>query len=246
MVTGATAAARRTAAGSARGPAGDGASVGTSPKDRNPGTSAASKAAGAAAVVDLSAAAKRQIAQTLTGTAGSTSPIGETARSIVRSFDEIVRDRTQDLAGKLADRLTRMGIPQDEPIVFRIDSLGQVKTDSPYRERIEKMFRDDPELAKDFQDVASLNAMKAAQTALEALDAEKKAAKDDDARDAAYGLYTARLMTSQALSETMTLRDGALISASVDFMDVSVRDSRAGQASRKPEPAATKRVSLTV
>ena len=172
---------------------------------------AAPRAAGAAAVVDLSAAAQRQIAQRGTGAAGR-----------VRSLDEIVQARTKALAGTLTERLARLGVPQDEPIVLRY-----------------------PELRRAFRDVAARNAMKAAQTALEAFAAETKAARDDAARSAASGRYTTRLMTSQALAGTMTLSDGDLHAASVAFMDAAVGDVAPARASRRAEQVAAKRVALT-
>lgn len=197
---------------------------------------------GAAAVVDLSAAARRQLAGLVGGdkteqTAGSAG---------IRSFDEMVEDRSKALADQLKSAFTKLGIPLDEPIKLQLDETGQVKTDSPYKKKIEKLFADDPELAKEFKDVAGLNAMKAAQKALEAFEAEKRAAKDDDARDAAYGRYTARMMTSQELSGTMTLDDGKLRSASREFMDRSVGEAPAAKASTKAEQVTGQRVSRTV
>ena len=162
-------------------------------------------------MVDLSAAAQRQIAQRGTGAAGR-----------VRSLDEIVQARTKALAGTLTERLARLGVPQDEPIVLRY-----------------------PELRQAFRDVAARNAMKAAQTALEAFAAETKAARDDAARSAASGRYTTRLMTSQALAGTMTLSDGDLHAASVAFMDAAVGDVAPARASRRAEQVAAKRVALT-
>ncbi|WP_375456072.1 hypothetical protein [uncultured Methylobacterium sp.] len=168
----------------------------------------------------------------------------------VRSFDEVVQDRTTALADTLGARLRNLGIPQDEPIKLKLDDIGRVTTDSPYKEKIETLFKDDPDLAKAFKDVAGLNAMKAAQKALEAYETERKAARDDDARDAAYGRYTARLMRSQELSGTMTLEDGTLRSASVGFMAKSLGEAAPAEvpvkAGAKAEQAAAQRVSRTV
>jgi hypothetical protein len=181
MTTAATTAAPAPATPAPRMPAGAVARPSSAEAGRGASTTggrpetAAPRAAGAAAVVDLSAAAQRQIAQRGTGAAGR-----------VRSLDEIVQARTKALAGTLTERLTRLGVPQDEPIVLRLDDLGLVKTDSPYREGIETLFRETPELRQAFQDVAARNVMKAAQTALEAFAAETKAARDDAARSAAF------------------------------------------------------------
>lgn len=205
-------------------------------------TAAASPArTGAAAVVDLSAAARQQLA----GLVGGTQAEKTAGSAGIRSFDETVQDRSQALADRLKAAFTKLGIPLDEPIKLQLDETGQVKTDSPYKKKIEKLFADDPELAKEFKNVAGLNAMKAAQKALEASEAEKRAAKDDDARDAASGRYTARMMTSQDLSGTMTLDDGKLRSASREFMDRSVGEAPAARASTKAEQVAGQRVART-
>lgn len=197
---------------------------------------------GPAVAVDLSAAARTQLARLAASSRTGTG--GVAGGDAVRSFDEVVQDRTTALADTLGARLRNLGIPQDEPIKLKLDDIGRVTTDSPYKEKIETLFKDDPDLAKEFRDVAGLNAMKAAQKALEAFETERKAARDDDARDAAYGLYTARLMRSQDLSGTMTLEDGTLRSASVAFVAKSLGEAapakasaeagaKAGQADRK-------------
>lgn len=198
--------------------------------------------AGAAAVIDLSAAARRQLA----GLVGGPKTEQASAGAGIRSFDETVRDRSQALADRLKAAFTKLGIPLDEPIKLQLDAFDAVKTDSPYKKKIEKLFADDPDLAKEYKDVAGLNAMRAAQKALEAFEAEKRAAKDDDALDAAYGRYTARLMTSQDLSGTMTLDDGKLRSASREFMDRSVGEVPAAKASTKAEQVAGQRVARSV
>ncbi|MEH3118842.1 MAG: hypothetical protein PGN25_14945 [Methylorubrum populi] len=115
-----------------------------------------------------------------------------------------------------------------------------------YQKKIEKLFKDDPELAKEFKDVAGLNAMKAAQKALEAFAKEKKDTRNDDERDAAYGRYTARLMKSQELSGTMTLNDGKLRSASVDFMEKAVGEIKAPEASTKAQQVTGQQISRSV
>jgi hypothetical protein len=206
-----------------------------------------SAAAGAAVTVDLGAAARRTLAALVApSSASGTDAIGQAEGGAVKSFDAMVADRTKALSERLSEALTRRGIPLDEPITLTLDSLGTVTTDSPYKTRIEKMFADDPELVKAFKDVASLNAMQAARKALDAFEQERRAAKDDDARDAAQGLYTARMVQSQALSDTMTLEDGKLRSASVAFMTKSLGEIAPPEVGTKAERATAQRVSLTV
>ncbi|NGM37996.1 MULTISPECIES: hypothetical protein [Methylobacterium] len=243
MTTVAAATAQRTRAASSEHSVGGKAATRPSSTATQTGaspTTTSSAKAGAAAVVDLSANAKAQLANLVSGAPSTSGAIG------IKSFDEVVQDRSKALADTLVSRLTNLGIPLDEPIDLKLDSAGNVTTDSPYKKKIEKMFKDDPELAKEFREVAGLNAMKAAQKALEAFDKEKKAARNDEERDAAYGRYTARLMKSQDLSGTMTLDDGKLRSWSVEFMNSSVGEVAAPKASAKAEAAATQRVVRTV
>lgn len=198
--------------------------------------------AGAAVTVDVGAAARRQLAALVS----SASRTDATDDKAVKSFDDMVAGRTKALSETLSDRFTRLGIPLDEPITLKLDSLGKVTTDSPYKKKIEKLFEDDPELARSFKDVASLNSIRAAQKALDAFQEARRAAKDNEAREAAQGLYTARMMQSQTLSGTMTLAGGELRSASIDVMAKSLGESEPPKASTKAEQAPGHRVSLTV
>ncbi len=136
-----------------------------------------------------------------------------------RSFDERLKVRFDALASRLSEAFKEKGIPLDDPISLRIES-GTVVSDSPYRKKIEKMFRDDPELAKEFESVASLKAMQAAQRSLELYNEEKKSARSRDEQEAAYERYTARMIDIQTLSGVMTLKDGALTSAAEDYLGV--------------------------
>ncbi len=197
---------------------------------------ASSATLGAAARVDLSAATRARLAEQIGGAPRT---------SGTSALDDMVKDRSKALADKLVSRLKNLGIPLDDPINLKLDSLDQVTTDSPYKKKIEKMLREDPEIAKEFKDVAGLNAMKAAQKALEAFEKEKRAAKDDDGRSAAYGRYTARLMMSQDVSGTMTLDDGKLRSWSVELIDKSVGEVTAATASTRAEEVAARRTSRT-
>jgi len=203
--------------------------------------------AGAAVTVDVGAAARRQLAGLVASApASATNVIGQADDNAVKSFDAMVAGRTKALSETLSDRFTRLGIPLDEPITLKLDTVGKVATDSPYRKKIEKLFEEDPELVKNFKDVASLHSMRAARKALDAFQEARRAAKDDDARDAAQGLYTARIMQSQALSGIMTLDDGTLRSASMDFVTKSIGEIEPPKASVKAEQAAARRLSLTV
>lgn len=212
------------------------------PKPPVPGTATAGAQAlpgsaaklGAATTVDLSAAAKAKLAELVGGTPSPSIATG------IKSLDDVAQERSKALADKLVARLKNLGIELDSPINLKLDSMGNVTTDGAYKKTIDKMFKDDPDLAKEFKEVASLNAMRAAQKALEAFEKETKAAKDDDGRAAAHGRYAARLIASQDVSGTMTLDDGKLRSWSAEYIDASVGEARAAKASTRAAEAATR------
>ncbi|MCK7475138.1 MAG: hypothetical protein MZV49_20120 [Rhodopseudomonas palustris] len=47
-------------------------------------------------------------------------------------------------------------------------------SEGPWKEKIEELFRDDPDLAKELKEISALNALKAAQTALDLYNKEKE------------------------------------------------------------------------
>ncbi|KQO96370.1 hypothetical protein ASF33_09025 [Methylobacterium sp. Leaf92] len=142
----------------------------------------------------------------------------EAAAIAARSFDEHLKARSDAFASKLGAAFKKEGIPLDEPIALRLES-GTLVTDSPYRKKIEKVLKEDPELAKEFETIASLKAMRAAQQSLERYNEEKKSARSQEEQDQSYGRYTTRMLDIQRLSGTMVLEDGAFTSAAQDYMD---------------------------
>lgn len=142
----------------------------------------------------------------------------EAAAIAARSFDEHLKARSDAFASKLGAAFAKKGIPLDEPIALRLES-GTPVTDSPYRTKIEKVLKEDPELAKAFENIASLKALRAAQQSLERYNAEKKSARSPDEQDQSYGRYTTRMLDIQRLSGTMVPEDGAFTSAAQDYVD---------------------------
>lgn len=117
-------------------------------------------ALGPAASVTLSDAARAML---------RAADAGKTAASAVtETFDERVQARTDALASRLSTAFAAEGIPIDDAIALRLDAGGRVVTDSPYKKKIEEIFQNDPDLAREFEDVATLNTMRAAQKALNA------------------------------------------------------------------------------
>ncbi|KQQ29383.1 hypothetical protein ASF53_19300 [Methylobacterium sp. Leaf123] len=142
----------------------------------------------------------------------------EAAAIAARSFDEHLKARSDAFASKLGAAFAKKGIPLDEPIALRLES-GTLVTDSPYRTKIAEVLKDDPELVKEFETIASLKAMRTAQQSLERYNEEKKSARSQEEQDQSYGRYTTRMLDIQRLSGTMVLEDGAFTSAAQDYMD---------------------------
>ncbi|WP_336487118.1 hypothetical protein [Methylobacterium nigriterrae] len=120
-------------------------------------------------------------------------------------------------------------MPLDDETTLKLDSFGNVTTDSPYKKKIEKYFSLDPEAAKAFREVASLNAMRAAQRALEMYAEEKRRASTDDEKTLAFNRYTARGIVIQNLSGEMSFQDGKLTSASMTYIS-AISDLRGSKA----------------
>lgn len=174
-----------------------------------------------ATMVDLSDRAQALLRQ---ATADRT-----TLLDLPASFDELVTKRTEDLAKSLVEAFTAERIPLDEAISLSIDSSGTIHADGPYEERIEKYFKDNPEAAKEFKAVATLNALRATLEALRLYNEEKKSATTKEEQAAASDRYTVRSMYIHSLSGLLTLK-GKITSAAMDYAKSLSDPSHAGQA----------------
>jgi hypothetical protein len=209
--------------------AADSASSGTGPKPA--ATTPSGPASGAPAdVVQLSDQAKAQLEQTAAAqTAVATIPT---------SLDELVAKQTDDLADSLTKAFAAAGIPADEVVRLQVDRFGNVKTEGPYKKKIDEVFKNDPELAKQLKTVAGLNALKAAQQSLDLYNAQKKATSDPKRQADAWTQYNIRAMNIQTLSGVMTLKDGKLRSAAVDYVDMIADPTGEGADNAKSDPVA--------
>lgn len=177
---------------------------------------------GAAAIVVLSAAAQARLAES-----------GGPGVSRATSLDDLVRERTKALADRIGGAMARANIATDGPMTFKLDGSGAITTDGPARKAVETLFKDDPDLAKEFKDVAALHGIQAMQKVLEALERETEAAKDDEGRNAAHGRHTVRLVKLQSVSGMMTLDAGNLQSWSVALADAMVGEDAPGATARE-------------
>lgn len=164
-----------------------------------------------AVVIDLSDAAKA-------GPQG-TAATALQSLDLPKSFDEMVQRRTQALADKLTRSFAEAGIDVRDALDLKVDSAGMIRTDGPYKERIEQFFRDNPDIAEEFRDVASLNTMKATMEALRLYNEEMKSARTEEAQAEVRDRFTTRSIRIQELAGSLTLEDGGLTSAAVEYAD---------------------------
>jgi len=142
------------------------------------------------------------------------------APAITETFDEILARRTDALSEKLSKIFDKMNIPPEYATHMKVDKFGNVSAEGPWKEKIEKMFADFPDLAKELKEVSGLNSLKAAQVALDMYNEEKKSANSKKRQDEAWTTYNLRSINIQALSGVMTMKDGKLRSAAMDYVDM--------------------------
>jgi hypothetical protein len=128
--------------------------------------------------------------------------------------------RTDALADRLSKAFEKMNIPPEYATHMKVDKFGNVTAEGPWKAKIEKMFSDDPALAKEMKEVSGLNALKAAQASLDLYNEQKKSTNSEAKQAEAWKNYNIRSMNIQTLSGVMTMKDGKLRSAAVDYMDM--------------------------
>lgn len=140
--------------------------------------------------------------------------------SITDTFDEMLTKRTDALADRLTKIFDKMNIPPEYATHMKVDKFGNITAEGPWKAKIEKMFSDDPALAKELKEVAGLNALKAAQASLDLYNEQKKATNSETKQAEAWKNYNIRAINIQTLSGVMTMKDGKLRSAAVDYIDM--------------------------
>jgi hypothetical protein len=108
--------------------------------------------------------------------------------------------------------------------------------------KIEKLFAEDPELAKELKAAAGLNALKAVNTALALYNKANGSTVNSKQQAEAWARYNIRSMNIQTLSGVMTLKDGKLRSAAVyRHAGGSLRLRPAPEPTRHRQPAGLRR-----
>jgi hypothetical protein len=175
-----------------------------------PQTGATDYASRAADVVDLSDRAKLLLQQAKDGE--------RAVATILTSAGDILTNRTEALTEKLTEAFKALNVDLDFAVHLSVGRFGQISADGPWRAKIEKLFADDPDLAKELRTVTTMSSLKATQTALDLYYADKGAPGSQRHADA-WTRYTIRAMNIQGLAGLITLNDGKLRSASVGYID---------------------------
>jgi hypothetical protein len=155
--------------------------------------------------------------------------------TIPTSLDEIVAKQTDDLADSLSKAFAADNIPLDQAIRLQVNKFGNPQTEGPWKKRIDEVFKDNPELAKKLKTVAGLNALKAAQEALDLYNQQKKSTNPKQQTEA-WTQYNIQTINIQTLSGVMTLKHGKLRSAAVDYIDTIADPTGAIAAKSQSDP----------
>ena len=134
------------------------------------------------------------------------------------TFEERLQKRSDALAATLSKEFAKINVNLDDAVRLKVDKFGNVSAEGPWKEKIEELFRDRPELAKELKEISALNSLKAAQTALDLYNKEKGQLGSKQQSDA-WTRYNIRTINIQSLSGVISLQDGKLRSAAVDFID---------------------------
>lgn len=146
------------------------------------------------------------------------------------SFDESLQQRTDALTAKLTDAFKKMNVNLDDAVRLQVDKFGNVTAEGPWKAKIEKYFADNPDVAKELKEISGLNALKAANAALELYNKEKgSSAQGSKQQQSAWSNYNIRSMNIQTLSGVISLKDGQLRSAALDYID-SIADPTGAKA----------------
>ena len=150
-------------------------------------------------------------------------PGGAGGIDLPKDFDTMVQRRTEALAARMTAAFDAAMIRVDEALALRVDRYGTIEADGPQKKKIEKLMRDDPELAREFRTVAALNATRAVAEALRLHAEEMKAARNPGEKRAADDRHAGRTAAIHAASGSMTLTEGRLVPAAMVYMQSDAR-----------------------
>ena len=131
---------------------------------------------------------------------------------------DMVAERAKAFSKTLAEAFKAANIPTDQPIAPHVDGAGRVTAEGPYKERINKLFQERPDLEKEFKDIAALNAIVALNGAMRHFSQARKDTRDEDERSRAEATYLSNCLEIQSRSNTMVMVEGQLVSSAIADM----------------------------
>ena len=170
---------------------------------------------------------------TTTKPPGGTLPSSATATQgdavdLSTSLTGIVAQKTKTLSDTLLAALHNAGIDVDDSVILTVTPSGLVTASGPYKERIEEFLRDNPDIARDLKEIASLSNLIAVQEANDLYQREKEKAKQitDPAERAraernADMHHTMHMLAISDLSGGVAYSNGMFSSAALDYIRVA-------------------------
>jgi hypothetical protein len=147
--------------------------------------------------------------------------------AIPTDFAELVAQKNRELATSLTSAFKSAQISMDSPIKLTIASDGTITTSDSRKEKVEKLFKDNPELAKQFKETAALNKLQALNTAMRQFNEARRNARTDAESDQAQQDYIGDSMAIGTLGNSLVLSDGKVESPAVVYMDKRIANNMA-------------------
>lgn len=147
--------------------------------------------------------------------------------SIPTSFAKLVAQKNQALATSLTAAFESARIGTDSQIKLTIAADGTITTPDGRKEKVEKLFKENPDLAKQFKDTAALNKLLALNSAMRHFNEMRQNAKTDAEREQAQLDYTGDTMAIGGLGNSLVLTDGKVESPAIVYMDKRIANQRA-------------------
>jgi len=150
--------------------------------------------------------------------------------NLPKTLDELVALKTNEAAQKLTELFAKENIPIGEDgITLRFDASGDLVTDGPYKEKIEQLLEENPDLVEDLKTVDTLHTLRATAEALRAYQEDVKDAENEAERDAALTRFVTHSVNIQSVSGILTLTEDGLSTAASDYATAFFGSSAPGE-----------------
>lgn len=144
----------------------------------------------------------------------------ETATNLTpATLADLVLQQSKRFATTLGEALKAVNIPVEHAtFALQVDGAGRVIAEGGYKDEIDKLLAERPELEKEAKNIAALNAIVALNAAMRRFSLAKKSARTDDERAQAQAAYITDCLEIQARSNTLVMVEGKLVSSAIVYM----------------------------